>query len=359
MELRQRTESNFELVVVRDPKLDLIQPIFVTFPELQEWPTRDLFSKHPTKPNHWLYEGRTDDIVVFSNGEKLNPQSIEQTVSQSPNVAAALVAGEGKFQPCLLIEPQNPTSSLQEQAALLEKIWPTIQQVNHETVAHGRIDKRFVTFTAPERPLLRAAKGSVQRKLSLQLYAKELEGLYEKAGQGVSPEIAIDFTKPEATRSLLRRWISEQGGPASLTDDADLFSQGVDSLQVLNLSRNINSSYGQPIATPQLVYNCGTIARLADALARSHTTEEPQTKTRGELMNSTFKRFAEDLPIVGRRSAGANVILTGSTGSLGSYLLQALAAKSQVRHIYCLNRTADASKRQATGESNLQRLALT
>lgn len=42
----------------------------------------------------------------------------------------------------------------------------------------------------------------------------------------------------------------------------------------------------------------------------------------------------------------ATVILTGSTGSLGSYLLDSLTNQWHVRKIYCLNRAEDGQARQ-------------
>ncbi|KAH7166363.1 male sterility protein-domain-containing protein [Dactylonectria macrodidyma] len=44
--------------------------------------------------------------------------------------------------------------------------------------------------------------------------------------------------------------------------------------------------------------------------------------------------------------ASATVILTGSTGSLGSYLLDSLTNLSHVRKVYCLNRAEDGHARQ-------------
>lgn len=51
------------------------------------------------------------------------------------------------------------------------------------------------------------------------------------------------------------------------------------------------------------------------------------------------------------------VILTGSTGSLGSYLLDTLMTQARVSKIYCLNRSADARSKQA--KSNQARGLLT
>ena len=68
----------YELVVRRNESLRLFQGVFFTFSELQEYSMKDLFSKHPTKPDLWLYEGRADDVVVFSNGENFNPVGMKK-----------------------------------------------------------------------------------------------------------------------------------------------------------------------------------------------------------------------------------------------------------------------------------------
>jgi hypothetical protein len=57
--------------LVLKPRDTKYQTIFHTFPEIQEWRTKDLFKQHPSKPFLWKYSGRRDDIVVLSNGEKV------------------------------------------------------------------------------------------------------------------------------------------------------------------------------------------------------------------------------------------------------------------------------------------------
>ena len=67
------TEDAYRLVIVRKGKNPRLQRIFYTFPDDDEFDTKDIFKRHPSLPNHWLYHGRSDNIIVFSNGEKLNP----------------------------------------------------------------------------------------------------------------------------------------------------------------------------------------------------------------------------------------------------------------------------------------------
>ena len=111
----------FELVFVRKEDLLPFQGVFSTFPELHEYRTKELYSKHPSNPDFWMYRGRTDVIIAFSNAEKLNPVDMEKIITSHSTVQAALIAGHGRFQASLLIEPAKPCSSIDEKRKLLDE----------------------------------------------------------------------------------------------------------------------------------------------------------------------------------------------------------------------------------------------
>jgi acyl-coenzyme A synthetase/AMP-(fatty) acid ligase len=95
----------FEMVIVKDPEKSLFQAIFITFPDLAEYRTKDLYEKHPERKQLLRHIGRSDDIIVFSNGEKLNPITMEGIITACPAVQACLVVGQGRFQTVLIVEP--------------------------------------------------------------------------------------------------------------------------------------------------------------------------------------------------------------------------------------------------------------
>ena len=70
---RYRGEGLFELVLPSNPGKKLYLSPFLHFPGLSVYPTRDLFTPHPSKSGFWRYAGRADDIIIFLNGEKTNP----------------------------------------------------------------------------------------------------------------------------------------------------------------------------------------------------------------------------------------------------------------------------------------------
>ena len=103
-EYRQHDGKLFELVSIRKNDLQLFQRVVATFPDCHEYHTKDLYSKHPSKPDLWFYRGRSDDIIFFLSAEKFNLVDMERTISAYLSVQAAIVAGQGRPQASLLVE---------------------------------------------------------------------------------------------------------------------------------------------------------------------------------------------------------------------------------------------------------------
>lgn len=176
----------FELVFVRDDAYADYQGVFKVYPHLQEFSMQDLYSQHPTKPHHWRHEGRKDDIIVFRNGLKFNPLVHERTITSHPLVQHAVVVGTGRDKPAVLIElvPKGYTEDVSQQKDLLETIWPTVIQANNVTETYSQLERRYVIFAKQDKPFAVGLKGIVQRKVTVDLYAKEIEDLYASIVSG-------------------------------------------------------------------------------------------------------------------------------------------------------------------------------
>lgn len=81
-EFRLRQDNLHEAVIVRHSRWRTEQAIFWIFPPLVEYPMKDLYEHHPSKPDLWDYRGRIDDIIVLSNGEKFSPVEAESIVAR-------------------------------------------------------------------------------------------------------------------------------------------------------------------------------------------------------------------------------------------------------------------------------------
>lgn len=361
-EYRHSHEDLYQHWIVRNPELEHKQAPFKLFPELQEYTSKDLFSRHPTKPNLWTHRGRADDIIVFLTGEKTNPISFEATIARDPDVSAALVVGAQRFQAALLVEPKEPLSTPSARAEFLERIWPLIVEANAACPAHARIARSHITFTIPEKPLLRAGKGTVQRAPSVTLYRDEITRLYADAdkqtvGAAVPATAVVNASVGEITETV-RENILKVTQWSSLDNEEDIFTKGVDSLQVLMLIRGIKATYQCEALAPSIIYTNRTVESLVRAIQKLDTVEqtsqaETATRFRNTIESSVVKHTNEvDLlrpstSMTKSQTTERTVLLTGSTGAIGCYLLQELLANPCIKHIYCLNRSLSSATLQA------------
>lgn len=350
----------YEHVVVRRDYLDIFQGIFSTYPNLQEFPTRDVYRRHANKPNLWKFCGRMDDVIVFSNAEKFYPGDFEETISFHPAVKSVIMGGHGEFQSCLLVEPTKDIESDGDRMELLNEIWPKVQEANETIPAHARVLKDFILLTRKEKPVERADKGTVQRTTTLQLYQEEIAGLYRSPElPKIIPEmlVATEVQRPRKPREVLYEILSASvNSKDELADDTDFFDLGLDSLQTLALCKRINAYLMQTAptvvhVTPNTIYTHSNMEKLASFLEPAG--KETVKDTDDQRMQRIFDECSSTLPEAPRPHALAPsqrsvVLLTGSTGSLGSYILEALLRNPAIDKIYCLNREKDARSRQTS-----------
>ncbi|EKG14498.1 AMP-dependent synthetase/ligase [Macrophomina phaseolina MS6] len=336
--------------------------VFANFPEISEWRTKDLWEQHPTKPALWRYKGRRDDVIVFSNGEKFNPVSFEKTVENHPLVRGAVVVGQSRFQPAILIEPDwTKVKQGQDLDWLLTELWPAIEEANREAPAHAQVWKNRIAFTKKEKPFVRAPKGSIVRRSTINAYADEIDALY--SSEGFDEQLGkLDRNADLPTTRAFVRQAVKLVVPLfkdEHSDDQDIFDLGVDSLQVMALSSALSHALKADAAdrgaavVPRDVYGNPTVSQLAAAIVTklSHKEQEEQPSVpREQMMAEMVKKYTSDLPKTASPLPALpekqTIVLTGSTGSLGNYILSDLIASPAVAHVYCLNRSDSAAARQ-------------
>ncbi|TKA62532.1 hypothetical protein B0A49_12190 [Cryomyces minteri] len=364
--LRPVSDDLYELAIERRKESEAQQCIFMTFPELQEFSMKDLYSRHPdpAKADHWRYRGRADDVIVFGNGEKLNPLTMEAIVCMHRDVQAVLVAGSGRFQAALLVELRDGVMADMDHDDKVEAIWPVVEEANEDCSRHGRLTKSLIVFTSKDKPMARAGKGSVQRAPTVALYKDEIDQAYEENARvnDQGPAISDDATAEDVVLAV--RQIIEQIAPKPITkDDDNFFQTGLDSLHAFQTTRKLKSLFrNRPKISskisPSLIYSNPTIAWLSEALSfPDGPSQAYHDKDRSEVIGGIIDSQAQKLlalpPVArstfqrARPAASKTILLTGSTGNLGSYLLQALLASPNITRIYVLNRSADSEQRQA------------
>ncbi|KAL4739539.1 acetyl-CoA synthetase-like protein [Aspergillus similis] len=366
IEWRPFGEDTFEQVFIRQNKEHPgVQGCFYVFPELDEYSTKDLYRPHPTLPDHWTYVGRADDIIVFSTGEKLNPTTIEGAVTGHPGVLGAQVVGAGQFHAALLIEPAQHPANEQEKQKFLDDVWPVIEKVNVETVAHGRILRDYVFLSDPARPFPRAGKGTIQRAMATRLYADDIRRIFESSPDtnGASAAaVELDFSSETALADGIRLLVQQTLKLPALGDDDDFFAAGVDSLQVLQLARVLSASVKQTVRG-RSIYSHPTIVKLSSfiySLAGSSSNGTAAASTVADtlaLCSALVEKYTQNLPSPTFDKAlpaatNQTIIITGTTGALGCYLLDLALANQDITKIICFNRTSDARERQIAASSS-------
>lgn len=183
--LDYRMESHyddmFELVLTRTDRSKECSTAFHHYPHLQEFRTKDLYVKHPTKEDLWIYCGRTDDLIILSHGQTLDPTAMEAIINGHPHVRSTIIGGEGRARPFVLVEPAiDPRSPNCDRNTLLDEIWPVVEKTNGSCSEYVRLTRPLVILSSPGKPFERLAKGSVDRRNTLREYQHEIDAAYNK-----------------------------------------------------------------------------------------------------------------------------------------------------------------------------------
>ncbi|KAF8215632.1 putative nonribosomal peptide synthetase [Mycena galopus ATCC 62051] len=329
-------------------------------PDVKGYSTKDLFERHPTKPDLYKIVGRLDDVLIMANGEKTVPGPMEDMIMASPFIMGAVMFGRERNQVGVLIEPNHhyamdPTDE-QQLVKFRNLIWPVIEEANENAPAFARIYKEMILVTQPGKPMVRAPKGTVIKKPTIISYKQEIEDLYdtiEASGNATS-----DVEPPSSWSSQdLEPWLQTHASLVAGRDirgGHDLFDQGLDSLNATFLRHRIvgalkssgdNSIAAAALKIPQnFVYAHPTIGELSTAIAAlvngdGDGSDDPKATV--EKMIAKYSTGFEATPLhesSGSSSRGTVVLLTGSTGGLGSHILEILLSLPSVERVYAFNR---------------------
>ncbi|KAK7756276.1 putative secondary metabolism biosynthetic enzyme [Diatrype stigma] len=374
VDLGQRMEEVspgiYELVYPRTELINQAQAFFHTHPHLSlEFRTSDLFAPLDSQHEWWRYKGRADNWIAMSNGLKMDPTEMEHIVAAHPDITGVIVAGSHRFRLCLLIEPRNDVVN-----PSLETIWPIVEKANMQVPKFGRVPKELILFAAPDRPFLRAGKGTIQRRLTVQAYEEDIERRYDQVEEGL---LTSGITPPSSMKtqdlipfleSLCSQTLLDEDSSDSIGIDDDLLAFGLDSLSAFIVLARLKAAlrqYGVEAdkvhsINNHLLYNSKTIRQLAERLSPVLATTGTSSGSVGQDFDDATTRLSEKYiakvrELVGGRvaqgtksSSNEVVILTGSTGSLGSYILSSLLARGDVKKVICLNRNGDAKAQSAS-----------
>ncbi|KAJ8490029.1 hypothetical protein ONZ45_g13352 [Pleurotus djamor] len=367
----------FQLVFVKCATHDLAVSNTKNVDGAAGYDTNDLVIRHPT--NHKLFKiyGRADDQIMHSTGEKTNPVPIETIVNRNPAVNHGIIFGRGRFQAGILVEP-SPSHAfdpmdIERLTGFRNLIWPTIEEANRFAPSHSRIFKELIIVASPSKPFQYTAKGTPRRHLIINAYADEINGAYAAVEESSQEDLVIPgaFTYNEClgfVRNVVGKVMRQLP-----SDEDDFFQNGCDSLQATwirnsflrclrtaNLDTNpipVNFVYLYP-SVKQLAQYMVDVADPGETGPISYAERGKETAVQMEAMVEKYTQdFPKHVPSAddGDHLGGADhvasvgecVLLTGSTGSLGSHVLETLLNDKTIYRVYALNRRHTKASRMA------------
>ena len=303
----------------------------------------------------------------------------------------------------------DPPCTIEAKNELANELLPFITAANAHAPAHAQLDRYHILFADPKRPMQYLGQGKIQRLRTYTLYEDDIDKLYrsvEEVGATATSDRGSASSFPLNRKDSVDRWLRELVAEITnlnISDGSlDMFEAGVDSLQVIKMAREVRIAVKRGLLpsslahfAPSIIYANPTLDQLAALILTtvSHSTvpelsekSEPNNKplleTRrkvddggtgsGTLSSSSTsdsnteehdidielaKRLLEEyaclLTSLQSRSAPTpeatrgemTVILTGSTGSLGPYILDELSRNAKVVRIVSLNRSSNAAER--------------
>ncbi|KAF9445951.1 putative aminoadipate reductase [Macrolepiota fuliginosa MF-IS2] len=319
-------------------------PAFANRNDKKGYATSDLLINHPTNNKLWKIVGRLDDVIIHSSGEKTVPTPMEEIILSSPMVKGAIVFGRGHDNAGVLIEPRSDLAiDVKNSTALADLrnlMWPIVEEANKVAPNYSRIFKEMILITARDKPLPRSAKGTVMRKLALRVYDEDIEELYKI----IATSSGSDDVKPprDWEPGTVEQWLLEQVSRIHsgevISPTKDVFEQGLDSLsatflrrRVLSAIRSSKPSAGKSIS-PNILYTYPTIEKLAQYLSGLVANPAQIQSSDGHVksIEAMIEEYSVGLAPV--------VLLTGSTGHLGSQILANLLQDDTVKRVYAFNR---------------------
>lgn len=258
----------------------------------------------------------------------------------------------------------SPTNET-EKERLLDTIWPSVVAANKKSPSHGRIHRNMITFTSAEKPMLGAGKGTVQRKSTVDVYSTELDALYEANVAPMNGPTSGTISSHVGPQEVVKHIIATSTDieVTEIDSTADLFELGLDSLQVTLITKKINEYLSEngklQLMATKIVYSnpsIDAITAVVSALSENMSLVE-SGETDDQKMRKLYELHTAELPLSARQAqtkplGEVAVLLTGSTCSLGSYILDTLLSDLRVSTIYCLNRGPGSHERQLKSQAS-------
>ena len=335
--------------------------------------THDLFEMHGSKPCTWKFVGRSDSQITLKTGKKFDPTAIEGLLRKHDRILDAFIIGDNKPYIAAILfvsnEDINPPHD-----RLVSSLWKYIQTINETQPPHAKLSKSSYLVLGPVeyKRVPKNNKGGIIRNAFLMGFANEVSNLYAPSISQENSQWSTALSYQEL-KKLVTDFVHSVVDSSHVADGEDLFEAGVDSIQAMQIRKQICDALPanyQPLILRDLVYECGSISKISHFLAdlpthdgrlsnidkdrqiiqrhdmhemvAKYTTIQPEL-LRQMLMVSGLDITHKETPVLasGRTHQFSDlktVILTGATGFLGIHILKNIILDKSVTKVYVLTR---------------------
>ncbi|KAJ0314236.1 hypothetical protein Brms1b_007110 [Colletotrichum noveboracense] len=320
--------------------------------------TGDMFLEDPPASGYFVLQGRRDDILIHSNGEKTHASALAMALEEDKTsiITKTAVYGTGKSCPSVVVEVDwQAVDSRGSSVDIENEVWKVVAGCNEKSAAFSKIPRELVLVLDKGETLPVTPKGNVRRKNAWNLYGDRVENLYSKLfGDDSGSTTDSNGVAGSSTIETIQKAASEVFGLPleEIEENRNWYELGLDSIQAVSLRTRLVKSFGSfPL---MFIFEYPTARSLLGFLQRPkgdgldskamvttqhHDWIRSAINRMNQEMNGWTIQNAEDR---GAAPGGQDVIyLTGASGSLGSALLEVLVQLHSIKKVYCAVRGRD------------------
>ncbi|EMC98541.1 hypothetical protein BAUCODRAFT_23288 [Baudoinia panamericana UAMH 10762] len=300
--------------------------------------TNDLFTEEPLGSGLYVLQGRKDDLLVHTNGEKTNALPLQMALDSCPQIVKAAVFGSGR--PCVaaLIQPSTTVLTAGDR----ECIFAAVESSSVLFPAHSRIARSMVHILGQGETLPVTPKGSVRRKEAERIYSAALNGMYERLENGDQHDHSVSVEAAYSDQEYILACVEQALGRQGLRSNANLYRLGLDSQKAVMLRSKLMKRFGRfPL---HFIFEYPSVEALRNKLVDQVSSEAGITapNRHHDWVRQAIDRYTTEImswsePLATPPATpGEEVVyLTGATGALGNALLECFVANPTIEKVYC------------------------
>ncbi|KAI5203917.1 male sterility protein [Aureobasidium subglaciale] len=349
VQMEPQGEGLFECVVYKG--FPLAAELWQTPDAPNPYRTNDLFLESPPGSGLFVLQGRKDDIIVHSNGEKTNALPLQMTLEECHSAVSKVVVF-GTDYPCTsaIVQLSEDGFSLNQ-----EDILESLERACKTFPAYSQLDKSMILILPRATTLPITPKGNVRRKEAWKLFGSQIDQLYSKLLVGDQQNAELTASLGLDDECFVRQCVADISSVTAekIKSDVSFYDLGLNSQMAVRLRTLLARRFGHfPL---MYVFEYHSVGRLAHALSSKQQGQDSKTRSEGHTtwIHDIIKQYSAKMrswtkPDTRPQSNDGQVVyLTGATGALGNALISELAKNSHIRKVYCAVRGPNARERLA------------